>query len=303
MRYNVHPPRAFRNRIAKYLGVLVAAALIATLGLPSAAQAQSIANDGGIEYSDTTRFKINWTTNLDVSSEKGVNNWIVTITKPDGTKMVVNERSTVESTLGAVDTLDAEALGGTGDQRAGIMKRSLRYRGTALGIWWFQVSACFAELSAAAGTCSSANRESGTAVGYTHGAPAAPKNFAANAVPSGVALTWEDMTADRAISGYEYAFEMTAAGKPAWKPASGGAQVIKTDPGEHTFMLRALGSSDNDTSTTGENVPGMAASVTVTVPMPTPTLPEIAALFLAMLLLGSGAYLLRHRQSGGLTPA
>ena len=40
MRYNVHPPRAFRNRIAKSLGVLVAAALIATLGLPSAAQAQ-----------------------------------------------------------------------------------------------------------------------------------------------------------------------------------------------------------------------------------------------------------------------
>ena len=30
---------------------------------------------------------------------------------------------------------------------------------------------------------------------------------------------------------------------------------------------------------------------------------EIAALFLAMLLLGSGAYLLRRRQSGGLTPA
>ena len=52
MRYNVHPPRAFRNRIAKYLGVLVAAALVATLGLPSAAQAQSIANDGGIVYSD-----------------------------------------------------------------------------------------------------------------------------------------------------------------------------------------------------------------------------------------------------------
>ena len=41
MRYNVHQPRAFRNRIARYLGVLVAAALIATLGLPSAAQAQT----------------------------------------------------------------------------------------------------------------------------------------------------------------------------------------------------------------------------------------------------------------------
>ena len=41
MRYNVHQPRAFRNRIARYLGVLVAAALVATLGLPSAVQAQT----------------------------------------------------------------------------------------------------------------------------------------------------------------------------------------------------------------------------------------------------------------------
>ena len=41
MRYNVHSPCAFRNRIAKSIGVLVGAALIATLGLPSAAQAQT----------------------------------------------------------------------------------------------------------------------------------------------------------------------------------------------------------------------------------------------------------------------
>ena len=42
MRYNVHPPHAFRNRIAKSIWVLVAAALIATLGLPATAQAQNI---------------------------------------------------------------------------------------------------------------------------------------------------------------------------------------------------------------------------------------------------------------------
>ena len=41
MRYNVHSPCTFRNRIAKSLGVLVGAALIATLGLPSAVQAQT----------------------------------------------------------------------------------------------------------------------------------------------------------------------------------------------------------------------------------------------------------------------
>ena len=46
-----------------------------------------------------------------------------------------------------------------------------------------------------------------------------------------------------------------------------------------------------------------SAEVTGTTPMPTPTLPEIALLLLAMLLLGSGVYLLRGRQSGGLTHA
>ena len=38
MRYNVHQSR---NKIVRYLGVLVAAALVAALGLPSAAQAQT----------------------------------------------------------------------------------------------------------------------------------------------------------------------------------------------------------------------------------------------------------------------
>ena len=155
------------------------------------------------------------------------------------------------------------------------------------------------------GSCAAASVEAGTSAGYTHGAPDAPTNFAANAVPGGVALTWKDMLADQAITKYEYAFEMTAAGKPDWKStASKGALVIKADPGEHTFMLRAVGSSDNSTATMeGTGVPGEAASEMVTVPMPTPTLPEIALLLLAMLLLGSGAYLLRGRQSGGLTPA
>ena len=62
---------------------------------------------------------------------------------------------------------------------------------------------------------------------------------------------------------------------------------------EYTFEVRALARA----------VPGL---VTCTVrrqapmammPVPSPTLPEIAMLLLAMLLLGSGAYLLRRRQS------
>ena len=85
------------------------------------------------------------------------------------------------------------------------------------------------------------------------------------------------MTSDRAITGYQYAFETKADGKPDWEDIKGskGAKVIDADPGEHTFMLRALGTSDNDTSTTGK-IPGVADSKMVTVPMPSPTLPEIA---------------------------
>ena len=41
MRYTVHTHRTFHHRITKYLGVLVGAALVAVLGLPSAVQAQT----------------------------------------------------------------------------------------------------------------------------------------------------------------------------------------------------------------------------------------------------------------------
>ena len=68
---------------------------------------------------------------------------------------------------------------------------------------------------------------------------------------------------------------------------------------EYTFEVRALGASRAGVG----DLHGPSASTAAMMPVPTPTLPEIAALFLAMLLLGSGAYLLRRRQSGGLTPA
>ena len=54
MRYTVLTSRTFHNRITRYLGVLVAAALIATLGLPSAAAgADAIDADG-----DTTGISV-----------------------------------------------------------------------------------------------------------------------------------------------------------------------------------------------------------------------------------------------------
>ena len=132
-------------------------------------------------------------------------------------------------------------------------------------------------------------------------------NFGATSVPGGVVLTWTSKEDDYGLVHYQYSMDdgetWTTAGKKS------PAVVSDVKPGEHTFMLRALGRSDNSTSTgenqygTGAEAVGAAASAKVTVPMPTPTLPEIALLLLAMLLLGSGAYLLRRRQSGGLTAA
>ena len=79
-----------------------------------------------------------------------------------------------------------------------------------------------------------------------------------------------------------------------------GMVVDDLDMGvEYTFELRALGASRAGVG----DLHGPSASIMEMMPMPTPTLPEIALLLLAMLLLGGGAYLLRGRQSGGLTHA
>ena len=103
MRYNVHPPRAFRNRIAKYLGVLVVAALIATLGLPSAAQAQTIPNsemmDKGIVYTDAKDFTVNWDVRTRLTTGM-LDNWIVTLTRPNGAKVVVDQYTTSPDGIG-----------------------------------------------------------------------------------------------------------------------------------------------------------------------------------------------------------
>ena len=67
---------------------------------------------------------------------------------------------------------------------------------------------------------------------------------------------------------------------------------------EYTVQVSATRTGVNDGLPSAE-----VTGTTEMIPMPTPTLPEIALLLLAMLLLGSGAYLLRGRQSGGLTHA
>ena len=272
MRYTSSHPHAFRNRIARNLGVLVGAALVATLGLPSAAQAQTIKT---ITYEDDPGFTVTWVDDRDRTDMRTPTGWTVTFTDPDGTKVSVP--SSISDSLTVMN-----------------------FNENDIGTWWVQVGACFVALvgDPTMDTCPAGKLESGKAVGYTHGAPDEPENFVVSLVPGGVALTWVEIKNDLGIYGYQYSTDDFK----TKKSISGGAMVVEVKPGDYTFMLQALGNSDNDTSTTSP-IPGASASVEITVPMPTPTLPEIAALLLAMLLLGSGAYLLRRRQSGGLNHA
>ena len=268
MRYTVHTHRTFHHRITKYLGVLVGAALIATLGLPSVAQAQ--ANDVTVTYADGPGFMVTWTAS---SRFTEISAWIVTFTNPAGVK-VTETTTSIEPVM--LDEND-------------------------LGTWWFQVDACFKDLAGdntPPDECPTGELGEGESVGYTHGAFPAPENLAASLIPDGVYLSWTAVKDDLGLVGYQYSTD-----GEKWAGASAGSQIVDAMPGDQTFWVRAQGHSDNDLNTADGMVPGEADSVEVTVPMPAPTLPEIAALFLAMLLLGSGAYLLRRRQSGGLTPA
>ena len=87
------------------------------------------------------------------------------------------------------------------------------------------------------------------------------------------------------------------------------ADLKKVEKGvEYTFRLRALGMSSSDNADIGNDgkVEGAGSDLNLMLgeeaTTTTPTLPEWAALFLALLLMGSGAYLLRGRQQlGGLT--
>ena len=102
------------------------------------------------------------------------------------------------------------------------------------------------------------------------------------------------------ISGLPPTRPTTTRGQTGKMAVMSGEVVDDLEMGtEYTFEVRGLALSRAGVG----DLHGPSASTAAMMPTPTPTLPEIAALFLAMLLLGSGAYLLRRRQSGGLTPA
>ena len=137
---------------------------------------------------------------------------------------------------------------------------------------------------------------------YQHGPPAtAPTGFTAYpAGPDARRLVWD------AVTGTTYDLRYTADATDDdewtdWKMAMSGTWSRRV--GQWVRSTRSSSAPSEKTRAGVGDLHGPSASIKEMMPVPTPTLPEIALLLLAMLLLGSGAYLLRGRQSGGLTHA
>ena len=283
MHYNVHSPCAFHNRIAKSIGVFVGAALIATLGLPSAAQAQTPdapkvtgTGDGTVPGGGTIKAPLG---DVVVNKQLG---WLVEYTEPG----VAWDDAT------ALPVINAEA-----NAMVSIDANDLRIHH---GVWKVRVS--YWDAVASDDNAGAVIGKPSATTDYHHGPPtAAPTGLMAHdAGPGARRLVWDDMDALM----YESRSTADATDDDAWTAwdpdAYSGMVVDDLKMGtEYTFEVRGRG----ETRAGVGNLHGPSASTTAMMPVPTPTLPEIAALFLAMLLLGSGAYLLRRRQSGGLTPA
>ena len=310
MRYNVHPPRAFRNRIAKSIGVLVAAALVAVLGLPTAAQAQNITKIE-ITGADSTAESLVATWSLRGSSATDFDRWIVTFAEPGtGDDLVLTAAA-----ADAADVIHIADLGTRDTMEAALTLADARARVFNDGVWEAQVTACYSVPATADGEATTPSNplrygvcagrgmaEVGAAKTYLHGVPMMPMNLGASMIPGGVALTWTHPAADDADyghDGYEYAMDD---GK--YKGAGDGSQVVSdVKPGEHMFHVRAVGTSDSDRNTDTDEIFSEVATITYMMPVLTPTLTESAALLLGLMLMGGGMYYIRRRQSGGLTHA
>ena len=281
MRYTVLTYRTFRNRIAKSIGVLLAATFVATLGLPSVAQAQSPAAPTVDFHNETTMIRATWTGDLGAATD--ADNWLLEYTAPGLKTMALDPQT-------GVGTMLPVAL--ANDPRIHH------------GLWQVRVS--YYDMGDPDADPVVAGKVIGTAspwTAYLHGPPDAPTGFNSFGTGTTRTFTWD------AIKGVAYWFRYTD-GDPdspmteweGWVMATSPRTVENLDPGEtYTFELNATGTSD---ATGGTPKPSDAVVITVVMGTPTPTLPEIALLLLVMLLLGSGAYLLRGgRQSGGLTHA
>ena len=300
MRYTVLTSRTFHHRITRYLGVLVGAALVATLLLPSAVQAQTTGLPSA-EYMDADD---SFTVTTPHAALGGDERWVLEINAPN---VAANAKMLLES-MGKGDIFEVQAKGADGN-------------------WLFRIgSGTIIDDEDGATTDGDSVDEvkinnQGPWLTYRHGRPEAPADFEYASRPgAGVYIfTWTDESDTTSVKGLStkegpYAIRWTD-GDPLlvttkWKSGSiadkgfyqlTSAETKALKDGEmYTFELTVTGESSSVT----KQLTSAAASVMVPIGMvPTPTLPETAALLLGLLLLGSGAYLLRRRQSGGLTPA
>ena len=242
MHYSSHPPRAFCNRIARNLGVLVAAALVAALGLPSAAQAQKPAAPTVTGTGDGTSgtpgaIHAMWGNEL---PDEGQTGWKVEYTAP------------------GIPWDEARELlvGGGGPLIVSEANDPLIHH----GVWKVRVS--YWKGNAIIGMPS----ELGD---YLHGPPvSAPTGFTAhNAGPDARRLVWD------AVTGTSYDTRYTADATDGeewtdWKMSTSGMLVEDLEPGtEYTFEVRALGMSRAGVG----DLHGPSASHTEMIPVPTPT--------------------------------
>lgn len=385
MRYNVHSPCAFHHRITKYLGVLVASALIATLGLPSAAQAQTpeapkvtgvgdgmtvgggtlTATWGAGTVTEQTHWKVEYTEpGVPWANAKAldlIDKGIFTTPMAGENRIMAND-SRIHHGVWKVrvsywdsevtQTDDDPPVAIVGGARIGMPSATTDYYhgppsdaptglavynagSDALRIVWDDVeNAAMYELrytadptdddewedwdSATSGSTVAMLKagteytfevrglaETRAGVGDLHGPSARITEMLAAAdpdppeMPTGFIADDAGRLAWNVVTGTSYETRYTADETDDdawtdWETATNGMVADDLEMGvEYTFQLRA-GIGD---------LHSPSASIMVMIATPTPTLPEIALLLLAMLLLGSGVYLLRGRQSGGLTHA
>ena len=342
MRYN-----SSRNRITRSIGVLVGAALVAGLVLPSVAQAQTGLDTPGAPRVDYRPDK------LVVTTAKGAPSadhdyWFYTLVTPSGRTV---KRARMFTGTDSVELL--YDLRGSTDHGAWKAKVQSATAETTKMVSGEAVAleendrdavevvdedgestspATYARVPEERGAHKSASSPNKL---YTHGPPPAAKSFGYTPTSADShVFTWVNAKGDSGILGYrlEWTDRDPTRTSTEWERAKDGEDIDfvssaatgtymlsaddleEVDEGvEYTFRLMALGNSSSDRGDIGDDdkVEGLPADILVTLgaastegtppPTPTPTLPEWAALFLALLLMGSGAYLLRGRQQGGLT--
>ena len=179
MHYSSHPPRAFRNRIARYLGVLVGAALVATLGLPSAVQAQTT-DAPVVNYDDgMDAFMVSRPHEIigPDSGDDAHTHWVLEVDGP------VSVPDTV-MTRGAFGMEDAaftvQAKGNDGDWMFRLA--------TGIGVESDDPADDDSEIDAT----EVEDRNTGPWLSYMHGRPDAPEDFAYAMSGANYLFTWEN---------------------------------------------------------------------------------------------------------------